>query len=204
VPVTLVLIALSVLGFLLVYLGAPLSWIAALTYHEFELQGREVVFTPSEGEYWRVITPIFLHFGWLHITFNSLWLWELGALIEQRLGGALLLLLVLLCGAGSNIAQATYGGPALFGGMSGVVYALLGFCWVYNALLPDGRLWVPRPIIVFMLVWLVFCMVAPTELLGIGSIANAAHLGGLVLGCAVSVPVALWRRRRIDPWREEN
>ncbi|MDJ0878556.1 MAG: rhomboid family intramembrane serine protease [Halieaceae bacterium] len=190
---TLVLIVLSVIGFLAVYVG-PLSWIATLTFNEFTLEERQVVFHPSPGEYWRIITPIFLHFGWLHITFNCLWLWELGALIEQRLGGVLLLALVLLCGSGSNIAQAIYSGPSLFGGMSGVVYALLGFCWVYNALLPDGRLWVPRPIIIFMLVWLVFCMVAPTELLGIGSIANAAHFGGLVLGCLLAAPVALHRR----------
>ncbi len=193
-PVTLALIALSVAGFLLYYLGAPISWISALTFQAFSIEGREVVFYSSPGEYWRVITPIFLHFGWLHITFNSLWLWELGGLVEQRLGGGSLLVLVLLCGGGSNLAQAWYSGPSLFGGMSGVVYALLGFCWVYNALLPEGRLWVPRPIIAFMLIWLVFCMVAPTELLGIGSIANAAHLGGLLLGCLLAGLLALRRR----------
>jgi GlpG protein len=197
VPVTLALIALSVIGFLLYYLGAPLSWISALTFQAFSIDGREVVFYASPGEYWRVITPIFLHFGWLHITFNCLWLWELGALVEQRLGGGWLLALVLLCGGGGNLAQAWYSGPSLFGGMSGVVYALLGFCWVYNALLPSGRLWVPKPIIIFMLVWLVFCMVAPTELLGIGSIANAAHLGGLILGCLLAAPLAL-RRRQLE------
>ncbi len=199
VPVTLCLIVLSICGFLLYYLGAPLTWIAALTYQEFSIEGREVVFRASPGEYWRIITPIFLHFGWLHITFNSLWLWELGALIEQRLGGLYLVALVLLCGGGSNVAQAAYSGPSLFGGMSGVVYALLGFCWVYNALLPNGRLWVPRAIIVFMLVWLVFCMVAPTELLGIGSIANAAHLGGLLLGCLLALPLALRHRQQQGP-----
>jgi GlpG protein len=107
----------------------------------------------------------------------------------------MLLALVCFCGAGSNAAQGWYSGPVLFGGMSGVVYGLLGFCWIHNLLLPDRFLEVPRGIIIFMLVWLVFCMIAPTELLGIGSIANAAHLAGLLLGCAAAVPVALWRRR---------
>ena len=195
VPVTLSLIALSVLGFLLYYLGAPLSWISALTYHEFAIEGQHIVFRETPGEYWRFLTPIFLHFGWLHITFNSLWTWELGALIEQRLGGPLLLALVCFCGAGSNAAQDWYSGPTLFGGMSGVVYGLLGFCWVHNLLLPDRYLAVPRGIIVFMLIWLAFCMVAPTELLGIGSIANAAHLAGLLLGCAAAVPVVILGRQ---------
>ena len=93
------------------------------------------------------MTPVFLHFGWLHITFNCLWLWELGALVEQRLGALVLLGLVVLCGAGSNIAQHLWSGPSLFGGMSGVVYALLGFCWIYNMLLPDRYLQMPRAII---------------------------------------------------------
>ncbi len=199
VPVTLCLVVLSVIGFLLYYLGAPLSWIATLTYYDFTLEGREVTFQPSPGEYWRIITPIFLHFGWLHIIFNCLWLWELGALIEQRLGRIHLVALVLLSGSGSNLAQAIYAGPSLFGGMSGVVYALLGFCWVYNALLRDNRLWVPRPIIMFMLVWLVFGMVAPTEMLGIGSIANAAHLGGLLMGCLLALPLAWWHRHQPGP-----
>ena len=171
-PVTAVFIVLSIIGFLLFYLGAPLSWMAALTYTDFRMLQGQIVFLPTHGEYWRLITPIFLHFGWLHITFNSLWLWELGGLIEQRINSWLLLVLILLSGAGSNTAQHLFGGPSLFGGMSGVVYALLGFCWVYNALLPNRMLEVPRAIIGFMLVWLVFCMVAPTEALGIGSIAN--------------------------------
>ncbi|MEP5766510.1 MAG: rhomboid family intramembrane serine protease [Halieaceae bacterium] len=194
VPATLGLIVLSVAGFLLVYLQAPVSWISLFTYSDFLIRDGQLLFLPAEGQYWRLLTPVFLHFGWLHIAFNSLWTWELGALIEQRLGGGLLLLLVALCGIGSNMAQFYYGGPALFGGMSGVVYALLGFCWVYNMLSPGRGLAVPQGIIVFMLVWLVLCMVVPTEMFGF-SIANAAHLGGLLLGCAAAVPLALWRRR---------
>ena len=194
VPVTISLIVLSVLEFLFFYLGAPVSWFSVLTYDNFTIEQGRIVFYPAEGQYWRLLTPVFLHFGWLHITFNCLWLWELGALVEQRLGALVLLGLVVLCGAGSNIAQHLWSGPSLFGGMSGVVYALLGFCWIYNMLLPDRYLQMPRAIIAFMLVWLVFCMVAPTELLGIGSIANAAHVGGLLMGCALAVPLALYRK----------
>lgn len=194
VPVTLVLIALCVANFLFVYAGAPVKWVAALTFQSFTLRGGELTFLVTEHQYWRFITPIFLHFGWLHITFNSLWLWELGALIELRLGGVLLLVLVLLSAAGSNQAQALYTGPVIFGGMSGVVYALLGFCWVYNTVQPDRTLALPRAVIIMMLVWLLFCVVAPTEQLGIGGIANAAHVGGLVLGSLLALPVGLSAR----------
>ncbi len=187
VPVTLSLIALSVLGFLLVYLGAPVTWLAALTFSPFNISGDQIQFFYNAGQYWRFITPIFLHFGWLHIAFNSLWVWELGGLVEQRQGSIPLLGLVLLTASGSNLAQFLWSGPSLFGGLSGVVYALLGYCWVYNGLRPSSGLLVPKPIVMFMIGWLVFCMIGPTELLGIGSVANAAHLGGLVLGCICAV-----------------
>ncbi len=155
VPATLILIILSVCGFLLYYLNAPISLISKLTFTDFRVVNGQLQFLATSGEYWRLLTPVFLHFGWLHITFNSLWTWELGALIEQRLGTVALVLLVVCCGVGSNIAQYLWSGPTLFGGMSGVVYALLGFCWVYNALLPGAGLQVPRGIITFMMIWLV-------------------------------------------------
>ncbi len=194
-PATLILIVLSICGFLLFYLQAPVSWLSHLTFSDFRVVDGRPEFLPTSGEYWRLLTPIFLHFGWLHIVFNCLWLWQLGALIELRLGTTVLLLLVLGSGIGSNYAQFLYSGPSLFGGMSGVVYALLGFCWVYNSLRPQGGLAVPRGIIVFMLVWLVFWMLPFTKMLGIG-IANAAHLGGLALGCLLALPVALWQGRQ--------
>ena len=193
-PATLALIILSVLGFLLIYLRAPVELISKLTYTDFRYIKGQVVFVPTSGEYWRLLTPAFLHFSWLHITFNALWLWELGALVERRLGTTMLLPLALVSGVASNVAQHLFSGPSLFGGMSGVVYALLGFCWLYNALVPGRSLHVPRPIIYIMLGWLVFCFVAPTELLGLGSIANAAHLAGFLVGCGSGVLIGLWYR----------
>ena len=117
------------------------------------------------------------------------------------MGTAVLLPLVIVSGAASNIAQCVFGGPSLFGGMSGVVYALLGFCWVYNLLVPQRSLPVPKPIIYVMLAWLVFCFVAPTELLGLGSIANAAHAAGLLFGCGCGLLTGLWYR--FDPGTNE-
>lgn len=194
IPVSASLILFSVIGFLLFYMNAPVNWLRLLTYSDFQVVGGKIFFIDSQGQYWRWITPIFLHFGWLHITFNSLWMWELGGLIEQRLGSPLLLFMVLVCGVGSNMAQHWYGGPSLFGGMSGVVYALLGFCWIYNLICPWGGLQLPRGIVIFMLIWLLFGMVGSTEALGFGSIANAAHLAGLILGSICGLVVGEYTR----------
>ncbi len=192
VPATVGLIACSLLGFLLFYL-APFTWVSLFTFTDFQIAGDQIRFIDTQGQYWRLLTPIFLHFGWLHITFNSLWMWELGGLVEQRLGSLLLLVLVLLCGIGSNFAQYWDSGPSLFGGMSGVVYALLGFCWIYNLIWPQGGLLIPRGILIFMLGWLVFAMLGSTEALGFGTVANAAHLGGLVLGCFGGATAGLYQ-----------
>ena len=200
VPLTVVLIALCVLGFLLVYLNAPISWVGALTYSSFEVDGQNLRFVSHQGQYWRLLTPVFLHFGWLHIAFNSLWLWELGGKVEIRLGPGMLALLVVVVGVGSNTAQFLYGGAALFGGMSGVVYGLLGYCWVLGRLEPRLGLVIPQGIVIFMLIWLVFGMVMPTQQLGFGSIANGAHVGGLVLGCLAGlVSYAVRRLSRQGP-----
>ncbi|HAD47374.1 MAG TPA: rhomboid family intramembrane serine protease, partial [Idiomarina sp.] len=73
-----------------------------------------------------------------------------------------------------------------FGGLSGVVYGLLGFCWLYSF----GRrtpLWLPPGLIVFMVGWLIL---GYTGVLWV-NIANEAHLAGLLSGCLAGVVVRL-------------
>jgi len=181
-PVTIALILLCICGFLLIYLRAPASWVAMLTFTPFQLTDGRPVFDPVEGQYWRLITPAFLHFGWLHIVFNSLWLWELGAKVERVMGSFNMTLLFLVIALVSNVSQYLFGGPSLFGGMSGVVYGLLGFCWVAPWLQPSWRIRPALTIMLFMVGWLVVCMVGLVEAVGFGAIANAAHLGGLLCG----------------------
>ena len=185
VPLTVTLIGLSCLGFLLVYLLPGL--VGALTFTAFEVRGDKVQFMASGGQYWRLITPIFLHFGWLHIAFNCLWMWELGGKLEQRMGAPMLGLLVLVIGMGSNICQYLWSGPVPFGGMSGVIYGLLGYFILGQRLFKDFDLALPPAVIWFMLGWLVFGMLAPTQVLGFGSVANGAHLGGLIFGMVAAL-----------------
>ncbi|MDG2410433.1 MAG: rhomboid family intramembrane serine protease [Halioglobus sp.] len=196
--VTLLLIGFCVLGFLLVYLRAPMDWIALLTYAPFEMSGEQIRFGEMHGQYWRLVTPVFLHFGWLHIVFNSLWLWELGGRIEQAMGHFNLLMLFFVIAIVSNTAQYAFGGPSLFGGMSGVVYGLLGFSWVAPLLQPNWQIQPSRAIMVIMVGWLLLCMVGVIEVLGFGAIANAAHLGGLLSGMVLGVAFGALSRAGSD------
>jgi GlpG protein len=184
-PVTVILIILSIAGFLLVYLGAPLSWIGQLTFTPFTVVDGSPRFLSQDGQYWRLLTPAFLHFGWLHIVFNSLWLWELGTRVEKVLGSLNMLAIFVVVALVSNSSQYLFGGPGLFGGMSGVVYGLLGFSWVAPLLQPRWSIQ-PAPAIIYIMIgWLLVCLVGLVEVLGFGAIANAAHLGGLICGVAL-------------------
>ncbi|MEM8493450.1 MAG: rhomboid family intramembrane serine protease [Pseudomonadota bacterium] len=183
VPITSLLLGLSMLGFALVYLNAPLEILALLTYEPFAFEGGSPVFSAANGQYWRLVTPVFLHFGWLHITFNSLWCWDLGRRIEMTLGSLNMAGLFLLTAIVGNVAQNLWAGSVLFGGLSGVVYGLLGFSWCagfvnsrWQKLQPPGQ------VVFLMLLWLGFCLLDVSEVLGF-SVANAAHLGGLLSGC---------------------
>ena len=181
-PLTLMLLGLSVLGFLIVSFDSQLHWLSMLTFFEFDRHGSAWIFSMPEGQYWRLLTPIFLHFGLLHIVFNGLWLWDLGGRVERVQGSWRLLGLVLLIGTGSNLAQALFSKVGIFGGMSGVIYGLLGYCWTWSRVSGDHALDVPSVILALMLGWMVLCMVGFAELLGVGAVANAAHLGGLLMG----------------------
>ncbi|MDF2155983.1 rhomboid family intramembrane serine protease GlpG [Vibrio sp. CAU 1672] len=138
-------------------------------------------FAEQQWQLWRWVSHTFLHFSVTHIAFNLLWWWQLGGDIERRLGSGKLLQIFLLSAALSGAGQ-YYVEGANFGGLSGVVYALLGYLWVIGYRLPHLGLTQPKPIIVFMLVWLVLGFVQPFL-----AIANTAHLVGLLAGIAIAL-----------------
>jgi GlpG protein len=129
-----------------------------------------------------LVTPVFLHFGIFHLAFNCLWLWELGRRIETLAGSLHMLMIVLLMAIASNLGQYLWSGPALFGGMSGVVYGLLGYIWIRNRVSPRPILSLPGGLLGFMLIWLLAGMSGFMELLMGVNIANAAHAIGLISG----------------------
>lgn len=129
-----------------------------------------------EGQVWRLITPIFVHFGFLHIIFNMFWLHDLGSLVENRRGTRYLVAFILLAAIISNIAQYCVSGPN-FGGMSGVVYGLFGYVWMKGKFDPGDGIEMNSSTVIIMLAWFALCFT------GIfGNVANWAHAGGLGIG----------------------
>ena len=156
----------------------------------------------ARGQVWRPVTPIFLHFGLVHLLFNMMMLWQLGGTVEQRRGPWRFLLFVLGCAAASNLAQYYLGGgfypggfwprpSPLFGGMSGVIYGLFGYVWMKSRYDPGLGLWIGPRTVFYMIAWLFLCM---TGLLG--PVANVAHVVGLIVGVVIGAAPHLWRLAR--------
>ncbi len=181
-PVALCGIVLSVFGYLMVEFPRQLPWLDLFTFFSPWWNGRELVALFRPAQVWRLLTPVFLHFSLLHIVFNMLWYWDLGGRVERQQGSWRLLWVAVVIGVGSNLAQAIHTPGGTFGGMSGVIYGLLGYCWLWGRLRHSRELAIPKPVMVMMIAWLLICMVGFTELTGLGAVANAAHLAGLLLG----------------------
>jgi GlpG protein len=171
-PLTISLIAISVIVYLLQNYGS-LAWITDYLFIS-EKFGKDLP-EVREGQVWRLLTPIFLHYGILHILFNMLWMRDLGGMLESRRGTTQLLLLVVVIGVSSNLAQYFQSGPA-FGGMSGVVYGLLGYIWMKGRFDPGSGLFLHQSTVTMMLIWLAFGYT------NIMPIANTVHTVGLVVG----------------------
>lgn len=131
-----------------------------------------------DGEIWRIITPIFLHGGMLHLFFNMLWLYQLGGAIEKLEKPWYLAAIVFGLGAVCNTAQYLISGPN-FLGMSGVVYGLLGYTWMMGMYQPRSRYFISQGTVSFMMVWLVLCLVGV-----IPNVANTQHIAGMIAGSA--------------------
>jgi len=183
-PLTFVFIVISILIFVRSQFGGNLESIQGLFITPFMVGDNYIPPNLSlpeirHGEIWRLFTPMFIHFNVLHIAFNMLWLKDLGSMIEGRQSSLHLGILALAVAAGSNLAQFFVTHQPVFGGMSGVVYGLLGYIWIRGKLDPGSGLFLNRSTVVMMLIWLVACF---TGLLG--PVANYAHLAGLLIGMA--------------------
>ncbi len=147
-----------------------------------------------DGQVWRLFTPAFLHFGIFHVVFNLMWTWELGRLIESRQGSLMMLVLFLISDLAANLAQYLVDGP-VFGGLSGVVYALFGYIWIQGLTNPRFGIRLNPPVVYLLLGWFVICWTGILEKLFDLGVANSAHTAGLISGIVLAGAVTLLQRR---------
>lgn len=148
----------------------------------------------KEGEFWRPVTPIFLHNDIFHLLFNMLWLVVLGRQMEQRIGTKKLIIFVLLAGVFSNTAQYLMSGPN-FIGFSGVLCAMLAYIWQRQKWAPWEGYQVQNQTLMFIFIFILgmaslqFLSFLSEVSLGTSfapGIANTAHLSGALFGYLLS------------------
>ncbi|MBS4202301.1 rhomboid family intramembrane serine protease [Bacillus sp. FJAT-49732] len=125
-PVVSTLIAIHILIFLMMHIPIfPHNWILEL------LAGVNLYI--QQGEYWRLITPIFVHVAFAHLLFNSFSLVLFGPALEKALGKFMFIIVYVASGIGANIAT-LYIHPPYYThiGASGAIFGLFG---VYLAVL---------------------------------------------------------------------
>lgn len=173
-PVTMFLIIASVIVTILASLpqGAEIRHVLLYSTEQFSRDFPEI----SSGQVWRLVTPIVLHGGFLHLFFNMLWLLQLGGAVEQHEGSRFFTVLVFVTAVLCNTAQYLVSGP-LFVGMSGVVYMLLGYTWIMHRYQAGTRYYLHPQTMTFMMIWLVICLVGI-----IPNVANTQHVVGLLIG----------------------
>jgi len=178
-PLTFVMIAASVAVFFISGYGRNEEKIMGLFLTDFSSGSWDTTLPEiRHGQIWRLFTPMFIHLNVMHIVFNMLWLRDLGSMIEGRQSSLHLLALVVVISVCSNVAQCYVGmrGPA-FGGMSGVVYGLLGYIWMRGKFDPGSGLYLHPTTVWMMIIWFIACFgkVIP-------NVANTVHAVGLGIG----------------------
>lgn len=176
-------------------MATKLIFIAAVVVFFLPYEWQQQLLFPADlsqasAQPWRLISPMLLHFSVMHLVFNLLFWMELGGVIERFQSSQQLLFVTLITALVSSVAQ-FFSTGANFGGLSGVVYGLLGYLWLYGMANPTAGYRLRREIVIAMLVWLVFCYIVLADI-----VANEAHLFGLVSGAVLGVLVGWYRRWR--------
>jgi len=181
--VTFVLIGINVGVFLLeLLLGGQINGTGNWIYEHGVLYGPFV----GDGEWWRLITSAFLHYGFLHLGMNMLVLWFIGPALEDYLGHWRYALLYVVSGLAGAAGALIWSPNALTVGASGAIWGLMGAALVLEA----------RRIYVFggQALGLVAVNLALTFL--ISGVSIGGHIGGLIGGAASALAYSSLRRNQ--------
>ena len=151
-----------------------------------------------EGEYYRLLTGIFLHGGLVHLLFNCYALFVIGSQVENFLGRFKFLVIYLVAGISGALFSMIFGGNYASIGASGAIFGLMGalvyFGYHYRVYLGNVVKSQIIPLIILNLI-LGFCMTG---------IDNFAHVGGLIGGTLMSIALGVKDKsswfERINGW----
>jgi rhomboid protease GluP len=140
----------------------------------------------QDGQWWRLGSAMFLHFGVIHLLLNMWALWDAGQLVERMYGHIRFILIYLLSGLFGNLTSLVFqGNSAISGGASGAIFGIYGALLIYlwfnrfEIHLREFR-WLFWGAVTFSVATIVFGLIVP-------GIDNSAHIGGFTAGVLVSI-----------------
>jgi membrane associated rhomboid family serine protease len=146
----------------------------------------------KDGQWWRVVTSMFIHIGIIHIAMNMFVLWTAGIIIERLFGSAAFTVLYVLAGVGGSLASLAWQPFTVSAGASGAVFGLFGGLLGY---LVTGRKFVPAQTVTalgkYAGTFLAYNLVYGFARSGVDIAAHVGGLGtGFLLGIALAAPAA--------------
>ncbi|WP_317912216.1 rhomboid family intramembrane serine protease [Carnobacterium maltaromaticum] len=143
------------------------------------------------GDWWRLITPMFLHIGWLHLAVNSVCVYYIGTHLEKIMGHWRFALIYLLSGVAGNVASFAFS-DSVSAGASTSIFGLFATTLMLAETFKGNAYY--REIAKTFGILIVFNFITGFLSIGDGNVDNAGHAGGLVGGfliaTAISVPNA--------------
>jgi len=138
----------------------------------------------AQGQWWRFITPIFIHIGLLHLLFNSYALWIVGPQVEKLYGSASFVVLYVLTGIAGVAGSYFYHPYSISAGASGAIFGLFGVLLVFglryrNAIPPHFKRAVGTGVLPVIVINLIIGFTIP-------AIDNSAHVSGLLAGAILA------------------
>ena len=185
-PVTFGLIAINVAVFIATLLGGA-EWFHPVGVVQIAWGSNFAPYT-AHGEWWRLLTSLFIHFGIAHLFFNMVALAAFGPLVERLYGSATYLLLYLLSGVLGSLASVAWHPAANSAGASGAIFGIAGA--LLAAQLSADKSFpsdISRPILYSTLAFLGWSLYAGLRHKGVD---HAAHIGGLVSGFVLGLAAA--------------
>src|SRR5215831_2355122 len=136
----------------------------------------------ANGQWWRLVTPIFIHLGLIHLLFNNFALFQIGPLVEESLGSQKFIFVYLACGIVGNIGSFVFGINGA--GASGAIFGLIALAAVYGYRM--GGI-VGRSLMKQMAMWAGIGLVMGQAI----HADNVNHIGGLITGAALGFALSL-------------
>ncbi|TRM12710.1 rhomboid family intramembrane serine protease [Lentibacillus cibarius] len=142
----------------------------------------------ENGQWWRIVSSMFLHIGVLHLAMNMLAVYYLGAIVERLFGTARFILIYFLAGIGGGLASFAFT-ENISAGASGALFGLFGSLLFFGVI--HKKIFfqtIGMNLLVIIGINILFGLMAP-------QIDNGAHMGGLLAGFIASAVVHLPGKR---------